>query len=48
MVDASGILEHYGRALWHHLVKFNYEINDDNIPHLKRRFYNSLIFRQKA
>ena len=46
-VDASGIPEHDGRALWHHLVKFNYKINDDNIPHLKRRFYNSLIFRQK-
>ena len=36
MIDASGIREHDGRALWHHLIKFNYEINDENIPHLKR------------
>ena len=35
-----------GRALWYYSVKFNYEINDD-IPHLKRRFYNTLIFLQK-
>ena len=47
MIDASGVTEDDGRALWLHLIKFNYEINDDNIPHLKRRFYDSLTFRQK-
>ena len=46
-VDASGIKEYDGRALWRHLVKYNYELSDDNIPHLKKRFYDQLSFRQK-
>ena len=33
-VDASGIKENDGRTLWRHLVTFNYEITDDNIPYL--------------
>ena len=46
-VDANGIKENDGRTLWRHLVTFNYEITDDNIPHLKRRFYDPIAFRQK-
>ena len=46
-VDANGIKEYDGRALWQHLVKYIYELSDDNIPHLKKRFYYQLSFRQK-
>ena len=44
MVDASEVTEFDGRALCHHLIKFNYEINDDNNPHLKRTFTILLHF----
>ena len=46
-VDASGIKEYDGRALWRHFVKYNYELSDDNIPHLKKQFYDQLSIRQK-
>ena len=46
-VDACGINENDGWSLWRHLVTFNYEITDDNIPPLKRRFYDPIAFRQK-
>jgi hypothetical protein len=44
--DASGVPEGDGHALWGKLVRFNYGISADNIPNLKRDFFNVITFRQ--
>jgi hypothetical protein len=44
--DGSVVRDGDGHALWGKLVRFNYCISVDNIPNLKRDFFNAVSFRQ--